>query len=796
MHQGTFTKTTYCLRFKRIEHQGGLLTRRTPGKLSLFTGFVLLQISFLIPSLNAFFLDITNNRLWYVSGQPDQLVVNWNSPIHPNLQYGEALQRPLKPEGLNEGPISLELSEDSVTSDFSDFLDVRIGGLLPGQEVVVEKFKVTNVDSVIDAEAILQRRFMLQDGYSPGPAGVANLNIPNDFGDTPGEITFQLDFWEPDLANVCGHYFYRVSSPRGAFESVSTRFTVTETPTDSVFTGVVMDQGKPVPYALVGLLNPIGGYSDFVAGTTADEEGRYQLFAPYSDEFDLIAVCPGYVGKLGRGVSHFIDDDETLSVDLDLRRGSVPVSGRISDSLDSSMGVGGVELLLLSLDDADEVDGQAFSIVWTDADGRFSTSLGPGKWGILPRINSIYDRGYVNAADRPVKIFSLENAALDDLDVSITRGTSIITGTLTSETELNEQGEPLPLCGVEVMALNEDRTLAAWGVTDGDGFYSLAVTSGRWDVGPFTYSLWEILYGGRKEVPVLIPEANVAFQQDLTARPSAGDAFAFVTDENDEPIGKLRLYGINTAPARPEVEIQMTYDSDGLFCFSFPAGEWIIFPDPREAAKRQLLLRDLPKVRFETLDEGDEYPEIEFPVRAVTPESWIDVRLLSQDDKPVVGVGIHGVLTQDGHQYDSFAFSDSEGVAKIPAIPGRWELHASMTNLREAGFTALDTFFADVSGGESSLTKGLEPFTDSEPTLQLQQSPLDDALLVSGRGEVGMRYRVEASSDLSSWTELGAVVALDGTFKINQEHQSQAPRRFFRARPDRVERRPHRSDQR
>lgn len=705
---------------------------------------------------------------WYLSGRPNLLEVSWNAPIHPNLSYGEEMQPLPGPEGKNETAVSIELSATSVPSDFSDFLDIRIDGLLPGQSVNFEKFKVTTAESIIDSDAILQRHYVIQDGYSPGVAGVPNLNIPNDFGDTLGEITFQLDFWEPDLANVCGHYIYRVSSPHKSFEPTTIQFTVIESPTSSEFRGVVTAQGEPVPYALVGLLNPIGGYSDFVAGTTADEAGRYRLFAPYSDEFDLVAVHPGYVGPLGHGVSHFVEDDETLNVDLELRRGTVSVSGRVSDYSDPTLALGGVEVLLLSMDANGQIDEQAFSIVWTDAEGRFTTSLSPGKWGLLPRINSIYDRGYVNAADRPVKIVDIKHSALTNLDFSITRGTSLISGFLTSETELDENGEALPLCGIEVIALNEDRTIAAWGITDGGGYYQLAVLPGRWIVGPFTYSLWEAYYGGTQEIPVLIPSPNVAFQQDLTARPSEGDAFGFLTDEQDQPIGKLRLLGINRDPDRPEKEIQMTYNFDGLFCFGFPAGEWIVFPDPREAAKRRLLLRDLPKIHLEALNDDDEYPEFEFPVKSVAPQSWIDVSLLDPDGNPVAGVGVHAALHRDGHQYDSFGFSDSKGIAKLPALPGDWELHASSNNLLGAGFVALDPFSVEVERDQVNVTKNLKRFTGAEAKLLFQRGADDEALSFQGQGEPGMRYLIEASSDLSNWTELGHVTALDGAFTVTQ----------------------------
>jgi hypothetical protein len=48
-------------------------------------------------------------------------------------------------------------------------------------------------------------------------------------------------------------------------------------------------------------------------------------------------------------------------------------------------------------------------------------------------------------------------------------------------------------------------------------------------------------------------------------------------------------------------------------------------------------------------------------------------------------------------------------------------------------------------------------------------------------GEAGVRYRVESSTDLSEWTEVGVYSDASGSVIVSEPVPADAPRKFYRA---------------
>ncbi len=719
------------------------------------------------------------------SSRPDALRIYWNSELHPSLSLGETTEKPTEPTGSNSETVEIVLSEPVIFAEDLDLLEVYITGLMPGQSVLLEKFKVTSPESDLDENSILNRSYRLQDGVLTSVGGEYNLSIPGDFDDFPGEISVQLDLKAPELAHMPGNYIFRVSSPYDAFEPATTTFQILDSLATAEFSGVVTNQnGEPVPYAMVVLTNPVGVYSEYLAGTTADHLGRYRLpVVRPDDEFDVLAVLQGHVVSQTEGSSHYIEDWESYDLNLELVAGAHKVSGKLLDSQDPEVLMAGFEMIFMSLTLDGELDGEWLGVTWTEVDGTFETMLPPGRWGVHARAQSVLDRGYITTPTGVAAIIEVLDEAVEGIEVALEPATSMVHGQITVIDPIESlSDDPIPVVAVDVMAISEDGQLGVIGITDGNGDYWLPVTSGRWSVFPVSSSLWRQYYGGQVETQVDLPEEAAAFENDIRVRPSAGDAYAFMEDVDGSPLSKMRIYAYNTDPDVPEVELQYSYASDGFFCFGLPAGTWQIMPDPRELGEQGLLISGLPRVTFEELDFFDDYPAIEYDIRAIEPSGAIEVTVQDIFGTPLSDITLQGTLQEGGERYDTFGITDENGRAILPARAGSWIISASSGDLRSAGYQPILSTTVELNSPSANLNLLPIPFSNvpallSSPVLDLNANEL----VVHGQGDPGQRYEIEVSSDLKNWQRLGNLLAVDGEFFFVQEQADQAVQKFVRA---------------
>ena len=510
--------------------------------------------------------------VWFTTANENRLVASWNTPVQG---MEEVFPKP-DPEGT--GPILFELSERTIPTDYLDYLDAYIGGLSRGQTVRLERFLVRNDEGIVDQNAILMDSRLIADGVLPLMGEEPNYNETLDYVEIDQEaVTYrdgEIETYFPirgGLEAIPGEYVYRVSCPRGSFHAKTQRLTIVESPTEQRFTGRVLSDGGPVPGAIVGLIQGVGGrYSHLKTVAISDSDGNYSLSAPFADEFEVVAVAPGFVGPLSVGSESTIAEGEVVERDLELVAGSRTIAGRVVDLI-TGQPIAGLPVTFITGDEEGQPDGRSFTHAWTNRDGGFSVAVTPDRWGIVLKPSDISSRSYLAGTSALLKMDTTEGDATE-LILPLVRGECMVSGYLRSRSELDESGQGIPLEGVEVFAINPQLNLTASGVTYEDGWFNLAVTPGHWIVFPFSYDLKSLEHSGSKDYPVYFGGTDQSIRLDIEVPKVTGGIEGVVEDAASRPIGKLRLLAYNKETNNREAAIQTSYRSDGYFSFLLNPG--------------------------------------------------------------------------------------------------------------------------------------------------------------------------------------------------------------------------------
>ena len=190
-------------------------------------------------------------------------------------------------------------------------------------------------------------------------------------------------------------------------------------------------------------------------------------------------------------------------------------------------------------------------------------------------------------------------------------------------------------------------------------------------------------------------------------------------------------------------------------------------PDSTEAARRQLLFRDLPTVTVS--DDGDfDFSKLEaISLKTIEASGWVTVSLRDEHGEGVPGITMHAMVTQeDGTVLDAFGETDREGGASIPVIDGDWKVHLSLKDLRELGKKEIPLIDLLVAGEQTELSITAVSFEDQPPRLSVPIFSDNGFVQIVGQGEPGRQYEAQRSLDLDLWMTLGLVSAIEGEFEI------------------------------
>ncbi len=512
------------------------------------------------------------------------------------------------------------------------------------------------------------------------------------------------------------------------------------------------------------MLEPLGNYSEILFAAQADEDGDYLLYAPYPDEVDVVAVAPGYVGPFQQGASQVIDEDEVISHDIQLTPGTVTLSGQVFTS-GTDLPIAGLPVTFLTVDENSEIDGRLITHTWTDANGAFSVSVTPDRWVLLVKSYEASSRNLINReGDLDLIVDTTDGIDVTDWVVHYERATCVIAGFLE-----DEYGNPLEQ--VQMMAQIRETRETVSGYTLANGSFTLPAKPGDWEVFPFSYDLEVTGYPGAMQTRVRLtaPNQSVVIAPKVFEHEATLEGYITYESADSEldgtPVGGLTLWAQNIIDGELVSVFQRSYNSNGYYNIFLSEGNWFVIPEPYESARRQLLMKNLP--RLEVLP--DEFiEEIPWNITAVDAERMIEVTIEDAEGNPVPGIPIHAEMDDGTDTYDAFGVTDANGVATIPARGGHWELHVSHSTMRRVGLSQFPHQHVMVPAGEGdpvTLPLVATPFTDALPEVTSTRTE-NGKLVIEGTGEPGKLFDVEGSFDLKDWFYAGRVIALGGEFSI------------------------------
>ena len=613
---------------------------------------------------------------------------DWNSPLPLVKQSaGVAVYSPDTPG------VSALVNPAVVDENFRGFLQITVGGLPSGAAVRVEKFQVNNTSGLIDNTSILEQSVLLTDGVSNLIGGISNSNVPADSTGPDGTIAAQISFLDDSVPNTVAEYVFRFSSPSGAFAPMTSRFTVTNAPDAQKFTGTVLANGGPVPFAHVVLLDSGGGGYDFVAATVTNAAGQYELGAE-PGEYDLVTVKHGFVGSFGTGVEQELSAGADKSVDLTMAPGTRTISGQLRDHA-SAQGLPGVQVVFRSQ------GGTAFTVEYTDASGNFSTSVTPGDWDIEVERNAVNQLGYL-APTQP-KSVDTSTGNVSNVAISLPKATALLYGKVT-----DSQGPPL--IEAEVDAVNEDVEYEAYTVTDASGNYVIAVNSGIWFTAPTA--------GALQETDYVSPDPEVLFVEDGQAMPvnfavlkSNARLSGTLLDDAGAPVPEM-IFRAEEISGTGRYTTFATEEPDGTFDIGITSGIWRVRPEFDEATDTDLIF--VAPADF-TLSPNQTLAGLK--LRVQEPTRHILVQVNDDLGDPYEGARIEILLETGGQAYLAYAVTDENGEASVPAFDGTWQLFVEGPELEADGFREKSPRQIVVNGSDPNLTLQLELLPETGNTL-------------------------------------------------------------------------------
>lgn len=566
--------------------------------------------------------------------------------------------------------MGVNVSPNSVNSEYTGQINLTITGLANGQTVVVEKFVDANGNDAADNSDLLVQSFRATDGQVTGIGGVRNSNVPgDDDGAADGQIHTALSFRLHEVDRGVGKFIYRVSPVASGFAPVAALFTVTQPSYPQKITGRVLSGSAGVAYAFVASLS-IDEPHEIVAATLTDGSGNFTLNTA-SGLYLLAAFKSGFLFDFQNPTVVFVNAGATVTQNVSLTAAiGRTISGRVIDA-SSGAGIAGVQLFL-------ESNSGLVALVFSDANGKFAApvSTADSDWKLTVSDSSTTLLGYLEHRGTDVRTGAGD---VSDVSVGLTKGTALLYGRLVDD-------QRRPVSGIPIRA--DQGQLAGNGFTDVDGNYHVVIGAGQWFVRPEEKT--QAALGFVVPGVSVAPGPGQAMHVDFAARRVTAHLRGRVVDDTGAPVadagfGASDFAGYNVYPGT---------DDNGSFDIGVFGGTWHLQLASDDARERGLIG---PDVEIKVLD-GSNLTDVTYMVRRSNAQ--IAGSLRDNSGQAIPDVAIYGSAVVGGQTYRVNGATDASGSFRFGVFNASWQIGVACSGLTPRGLDCVPDQSIQISGSD------------------------------------------------------------------------------------------------
>ena len=608
---------------------------------------------------------------------------------------------------LSASAATFTVTPTVVSNDYTGLITFQMNGLPPGETVQVVQFFDFHGNGVVDGPDLAVRGDLVTDGQLELVGGATNINVLRDEdGATNGAIQGSLHFaFAPEMARAVGSYLFRFSSPSNHFPVSTVPFTVASAPYGQKVQGVVKSNGTNVPYAGVALIQIVEGRTKPIVGGAADAAGNYTLKAP-PDAYWVIGFSPGYVMDFNAAPYLTLAPNATITTNVNLIVATTSLSGTLVDNDNPALPA--LPYCQITVFNTDRI----FTLIATDSNANFNVPVTPGLWTVRTRWQSAAARSYLvpEPGSFMESSFDTSGGPVSGVAVALKRATALIYGTVA-----DNHSNSIP--GITLSASADGGQFDAFGMSDTNGLYSLAIDAGGGFVNvhglnepPANNYLWSGDY------------VNIARGQALNLNVTGIVATAYfrgqILDDSGAPVGQFFFFANNNGGGTA----MTTTDTNGFINLPVFGGTWQLYPDSGEAQQQGLIF---PTYSFKITDGIN----VTNTIIARKATGSISGYVRNQTNGAISGFYVTCSITVGSTSYSLNAYTDSSGNYSLPVFNGTWNVSLPPYNLLSRGYNPANPVNVTVPPTNGVANFILIPIGPASGPPQIATTSLPDAFV-------------------------------------------------------------------
>lgn len=497
--------------------------------------------------------------------------------------------------------------------------------------------------------------------------------------------------------------------------------------------------------------DPTGTYSE--ANASTDGTGHYSL-GVVNGTWNVGVSCYGGNGSLSQlGFLCVNEQSVTVSNNTGTANFTVlPAAYHISGYVHSN---GGQPITNVNVNANATISGTAYDAnSQTDSNGFYSLNVASGTWNVNVNCNggpgdSLSSEGYLCVNSQSVTISNTSGVA----NFSALAAPYQIAGYL-----LDTGGHPITNININADADIDGPIYYVNGLTDSNGFYSLNVANGTWNVwvdcsgDPGSLTSRGYLCVNNQSVTI----SNANGTANFIAQSAPYQIMGFVQDAVGHPVTNVNLNA--TATISNAIYYIATFtDTNGFYTLHVPNGSWSVNVDCNALSQLGLLCPN-----FQTVNISNANAVVNF-VAPVAPYQ-IAGYLTDTLAHPITNTSIYANANINGTNYNANGMTDTAGHYVVHVSNGSWNVGVGcngFNGLNQAGYLCVNSQTVGITNnnGVANFTAPVAPYHITGSVRDTTNNPVANLSVFASSGP----YNANAMTDSNGFYSLNVA---NGTWNV------------------------------